>query len=375
MKRFRQIFITVGIVLLFFSSVVYGFTWTANKKLTNTVGGSHSPAIAVDGANIYVVWQDYTPSNGEIYFKRSVDGGITWKSDKRLTNTSGNSSNPAIAVDGTTIYVVWSDDTPGNYEIYFRRLNDGGITWTASQRLTSTAGGSHSPAIAVDGTNIYVVWQDDTPGNSEVYLKRSVDGGVTWTADQRLTNNAGISQHPIIAVDGSNIYVAWADNRPGNSEVYLKRSVDGGVTWTADQRLTNNAGISQNPAIAVDGSNIYVVWHDQTPGNPEIYFKRSVDGGIAWTADQRLTEENGASCFPVIAVDGSNIYVVWANDPGLGPEIYFKRSVDGGVTWKVNRKLTKTRHYFPAIAVDGSNIYVVWEYDFDEIYFKKGVLD
>ncbi len=40
------------------------------------------------------------------------------------------------------------------------------------------------------------------------------------------------------------------------------------------QRLTNNAGDSLSPAIAVDGSNIYVVWQDDTRGDPEIYFKK-----------------------------------------------------------------------------------------------------
>src|SRR4030042_972117 len=142
MKRFRQIFITVVIFLLLFSAVAYGDTWTANKQITNTLGDSKSPAIAVDGSNIYVVWQDNTPdlSNEEIYFKRSVDGGVTWKTDKRLTNNAGgnyDSQYPAIAGDGSHIYVVWYDNAPGSYEIYFKRSVDGGATWKTKQRLTN----------------------------------------------------------------------------------------------------------------------------------------------------------------------------------------------------------------------------------------------
>jgi len=71
MKRFRQIFITVVIVFLLFSSAIaYGGTWTTNKNLTNNAGYSQYPAIAVDGSNIYVVWTDTTPGNYEIYFKK-----------------------------------------------------------------------------------------------------------------------------------------------------------------------------------------------------------------------------------------------------------------------------------------------------------------
>jgi len=378
----RYIFITV-IVLLLFSAVAYGDTWTASKMITNTLGDSKYPAIAVDGSNIYVVWQDNTPdlSNEEIYFKRSVDGGVKWTADKRLTNNAGgnyNSYNPTIAVDGPNIYVVWEE----SYEIYFKRSVDGGDTWTTNKRLTNNAGYSQYPAIAVDGSNIYVVWTDSTPGNYEIYFKRSVDGGDTWTTNKRLTNNAGGSVYPAIAVDGSNIYVVWQDTTPGNSEIYFKKSVDGGTTWATNKRLTNNSGGSVYSAIAVDGPNIYVVWYDNSPGNYEIYFKKSNDGGTIWTTNKRLTTNAGASSSPAIAVDGPDISVVWADSTPGNYEIYFKKSNDGGATWTTDKRLTNNAlgSMFPAITVDGSNIYVVWQNFITfpmnwEIYFKKGVLD
>ncbi len=47
-----------------------------------------------------------------------------------------------------------------------------------------------------------------------------------------------------------------------------------GATWTT-QRLTWNSGNSYKPTIAVDSSNhIHVVWHDDTPGNREIFYKK-----------------------------------------------------------------------------------------------------
>jgi hypothetical protein len=168
--------------------------------------------------------------------------------------------------------VVYSVVGEEYYEIYFKRSVNGGITWTAGKLLTNNESFSSNPAIAIDALNIYVVWSD----SGEIYFKRSVDGGVAWKAIKRLTNNTGGSRHPTIAVNGSNIYVVWEDLTPGNYEIYFKRSVDGGVTWTADKKLTNNAGASFGPVIAVNGANIYVVWYDNTPGNPEIYFKKGV---------------------------------------------------------------------------------------------------
>ena len=65
MKKFREIFVTVMIFLLFFSAMAYGITWSTKKRLTNNEGGSGSPAIAVDGSNVYVVWCDDTPGIGD----------------------------------------------------------------------------------------------------------------------------------------------------------------------------------------------------------------------------------------------------------------------------------------------------------------------
>ena len=128
----------------------------------------------------------------------------------------------------------------------FPRIVNADDTWI-TQRLTHNGGGSAYPQIAVDGLNIYVVWQDNTlGGNPEIYFKRSVDGGASWTT-KALTNNAGVSVNPTIAVDGQNIYVVWDDDTSGNSEIYFKKSVDRGVTWKAEKNLSNNEGESGGP--------------------------------------------------------------------------------------------------------------------------------
>jgi hypothetical protein len=123
--------------------------------------------------------------------------------------------------------VVWTDDTPGNEEIYFKKSVDGGIAWTTDKRLTTNTGDSHAPAIAVGGSNIYVVWEDETPGNTEIYFKKSTDGGSTWI-QKRLTNDAPLgSIHPAIAADGSNVYIVWQNfiSMPMNFEIYFKKGI------------------------------------------------------------------------------------------------------------------------------------------------------
>jgi hypothetical protein len=72
MRRFRQILIEVVTVLLLFSSVVYGDTWTTSKRLTNTAGDSMKPTIGVEDSNIYVVRDGPSAGNHEICFKKGA---------------------------------------------------------------------------------------------------------------------------------------------------------------------------------------------------------------------------------------------------------------------------------------------------------------
>ena len=76
-------------------------------------------------------------------------------------------------------------------------------------------------------------------------------------------------------MDGSNIYVVWWGYYIEYSEIFFKRSADGGVSWTASKQLTNNAVDSEFPAIAVDGSNVHVVWNQKFVHN-YIYYKKGV---------------------------------------------------------------------------------------------------
>jgi len=151
--------------------------------------------------------------------------------------------------------------------------------WTPAQRLTWTSGTSWYPAVAAfPPGDIYVVWHDETAGNEEIFFKKSTDGGSSWAPGKRLTWNAGSSVGQVIAVNGTgHLYIVWYDNTPGNMEIYFKESTDGGESWSANKRLTWNSGSSMFPAISADMSgNVHVVWSDNTSGNVEVYYKKYI---------------------------------------------------------------------------------------------------
>src|SRR4030065_135449 len=90
-----------------------------------------------------------------LFLPVAAKGDITWIPEKKLTTNAGDSKSPSIAVNGSKVYVVWSDNTPGNYEIFYKKSTDGGNTWSANKKLSSTSGSSEKPSITVDGSDIY----------------------------------------------------------------------------------------------------------------------------------------------------------------------------------------------------------------------------
>lgn len=68
-------------------------------NLSNHFGSSFSPAVAISGNNVYVVWKDIRSGNFEILYIASADSGVTF--DDILSNLSTNtgaSESPTIGV-------------------------------------------------------------------------------------------------------------------------------------------------------------------------------------------------------------------------------------------------------------------------------------
>jgi len=381
MKKTALAMTVIGIFLF---ALAARADWSANKRFTWTAGASEKPSIAIStGGALHVVWHDGTVGNYEIYYKRSLDNGVTWEGNQRLTWTTGDSLVPKIAADSTGgIHVVWQDDTPITNDIYYKGSTNGGTTWSAVKRITMTSGESYSPAIAIDPNDtIHVVWYDHTPGDPEIYYIEGENNGSTWTAARRLTWTSGYSRYPAIAAQSAkDLHILWSNNAAGNEEIYHRKSGDGGDTWSAPKRLTYTSGGSFESALTVDsGGNICAVWYDYTPGFSDLYSRRSTDGGTNWGPLKRITYTGGSTYGPALARDSNQIiHLAFYDDtPGLY-EIYYRKSLDGGATWSATQRLTWTSLWseYPDIAVDSNyTVHIVWG-DFTpgnyEIYYKKG---
>ena len=378
MKTFPLLFVLLFGVLLSLPTESQA-QWQTDVRLTYDPGLSLTAynngwRIAANGDVVHAVWADDGDGNLEIYYKRSVDGGITWGPDLRVTSNTAESHHPSVSVSGSVLHVVWQDNRDGNFEIYYKRSTDGGIGWGGDTRLTNDSAESRYPSAAVSGQAIHVVWYDSRDGNEEIYYKRSTDGGSSWGTDTRLSNDPAWSTFASVSVSGSVVLVVWADLRDAGWEIYYKRSADGGISWGPETRLTYSIRWAEYPSVSVSGSVVHVVWQDDRHTTEEVYYIRSTDGGASWGAETRLTNNTAWSLRPCVSVSGSVVHVVWHDYRDGNAEIYYKRSPDGGSSWEADTRLTSNSAYSenPSVSASGSppngGVHVVWQDDRDGNY-------
>jgi hypothetical protein len=291
-------------------------------NISNNTANSYFPGLAVSedknsfgNDSVHLVWTDNSTGSGDILYKRSADNGTSFSSTRNLSNNSGNSTAAQIASYQDNVYVVWEDATTGNGDIYFKKSVDNGTSFGNIENLSNNTSSSDLFHIAVSGSNIYVVWTDNATGNGDIYFKKSVDNGTSFGNIENLSNDNGKSYGARIVISGNNVYVVWNDGSTGKGDIYFKRSADNGTSFSSTQNLSNNPGNSTAAQIASYQDNVYVVWEDATTGNGDIYFKASLDNGTKFSGQKVLAKNNGSSYDPQLAVSLNNIiYGVWLDN-------------------------------------------------------------
>jgi hypothetical protein len=281
-----------------------GGTWDSPSELPSYQYGLDSFALGATGPYVYAVWQEVIgcEEETELLFSRSIDNGATWADDVTLAGCGGEGGNfvdyLVMAISGNKIFVLYSDQG----DINIIRSTDNGASWNSRNNLSNNPGSSLFSGIAVQGSNVYVLWTQLNTDRTlaDIFLKRSSDSGATWKSSKNISNNAGWSEHGLIAISGSNVYVAWEDTTGGDLDILFRRSTDRGATLKSTISISNNDGTSTGPRMLVTGTSIFIVWTDDTPGNNDILHRRSPDNGATWKTTQNLSNNGGTSQTPQI---------------------------------------------------------------------------
>ncbi|MCG2826510.1 MAG: hypothetical protein L6265_07980 [Thermoplasmatales archaeon] len=362
--------------------------WSKDIRLTNDTANSLHPSIAVDlNGTIYVVWEEARDIEQSgywgIYFTKSNDGGETWSNPERINAPSNDGHAPNIIIDqNNTIHVVWSGAPieENYYEIYYKKSTDGGNAWSEDIRLTYAPDDSFTPKIVAYGNTLHLVWSDKRDGNFEIYYKRSNDGGNSWSDDVRLTNDGGDSKLPSIGSDlVGNLHVVWYDKRADIYQLYYREGLNCGEQWEDEICLSQGHGfttlIADSPACLTDScNNVHIFWQDGPFGQDNIFYKKK--SGDSWDQEKEIVSGDSRSTHPSSIIDSTNsLHLIW-DDDREGRDLYYNMRAEDWGTWGEEIKIThSTNAWDPAITIDPTNIiHVVWvdkRDDNQEIYYKR----
>jgi hypothetical protein len=339
---------------------------------------ANEPSIAVDPTNPNVMaigWRQFDTVSSNFRqagWAYSTDGGRTWTFPGVL-DPGVFRSDPVLGFDAA-----------GNF--YYNSLQVvGSSTFNCDVFTSLTGGASWGPAVfayggdkawmtvdrsgGVGDGHLYCAWSTASNSYAPNTFTRSTDGAQTFSYPSLipLTPIWGTLD---VGPDGT-LYVAGVD--PGDWFQFLVAKSTTVKDSTAAPTFAFTAPVNLNGAIdfgagpnpggllgqawvGVDHSAgptagyVYLACSvDPIGPDPlDVYFARSTDGGLGWSTPLRINDDstiNGAwQWFGTMDVaPNGRIDVIW-NDTRNGifteSELYYAYSMDGGVTWSLNEKLS-----------------------------------
>jgi photosystem II stability/assembly factor-like uncharacterized protein len=220
--------------------------------------------------------------------------------------------------------------TPSGSGSVLRKTVNGGTTWTAAAGAPPIGAG----IAAMDFVDANIGWAGGNPGNAKLY--KTVDGGANWT----LQLTAGFSSvNDVEFLDAS---VGWSAQ--GGAVFY---TTNGGAT------LTNASGESDVVEISFPNANDgWAVSTTGTGAQPRVFV--SHDGGASFTTQLVEADIPGANALAAIHfINGLEGWAVGNNGTVL-------HTSDAGLNWD-DRSIVTTADWQDVIFVDALHGWVVGE--------------
>jgi hypothetical protein len=208
-----------------------GTTFGRTVHISSNANQETFPKIAAYEGSVYIAWNmagdnvDERDNEG-LFFVRSLDGGNTFDNIIKL-NHENDFGELQVAAFDETVYVVsggiHSVDVNG---VFFTRSIDGGRSFSEPVTIDGNATFVNPLNVEVgayDEQFSYLAAQVTVLGNEEILLLEMTGNDSTRVIN--LSNNPKISECPSIAMTGDNIYVVWEDMTPGNHEILYAKGI------------------------------------------------------------------------------------------------------------------------------------------------------
>lgn len=235
-------------------------------------------------------------------------GGIT-----NISVSGGNQTRPDVTSNGTDFFVVWQDQRFTQYRVFGSRVNHEGESLDPSGLDISGGpnGGYPYPQVTWDGTQWITAW--DNYGEFSYAARISTQGVVLDPGGVVLAANASL---PSLAgkPGGGGAQVVWTDLRGGGASTYdiytAFFSSAGAVGPNAPVSL--GAPSQRQPDLAPNGTGYLSAFLSEVSGETRIKVQRLNANGSAIDSEPILVQGGFRTLRnPRVAWNGSVYLVVW----------------------------------------------------------------
>ncbi len=344
----------------------------------NIVGdAANEPSIAVDPKNpnhIVIGWRQFdnvTSNFRQAGYGYSSDGGQHW-TFPGVIDPGVFRSDPVLDVDTSGVFYYNSLTANANlYTCKVYKSTNGGATWDQG----TDAHGGDKQWMVIDrsghqGTgNIYAYWTQYYSSCQPGFLTRSTNAGASYD-DCQWVDNDPFWGTLTVGPEGE-LYVcgAWSSDGILVAKSTNAQVVGSAIVWDINnyanmdgnlvsQSPINPVGIMGQANVDVDRSNgpgrgnVYVLAAVKRISNTDpgdVMFARSTDGFLTFDPPVRINSDVSTTNYQWLATmsvaPNGRIDVAWLDtrDAPAGSflsALYYSYSVDQGVTWSANEKLS-----------------------------------
>lgn len=330
---------------------------------------SQSQTVVGSSGQSFVVWADYAEDRPEpdIQARRiRPDGTFPDSVPVVVSVLYPTQWEPAASFDGTNYLVVW-EEVPGapDYtcsDVWAALVSPTGQTLPPGRIEVSAEGeDQHYVGAAFDGVNHLVVWQDQRDGDPQIYAARVNPAGQVLDADGIRVAAENDETRPCAAGGDTLSLVAWERDRDNVFGVRVGRS--GAVLGDPEDLTPDRMG--EEPAVAFDGTNFLVVYHDPTGSHENICGTQCSQSGAVLNAEFVISQgDTTDNAWPAVAFDGTNFLVAWQAEVDESHAIHAARltpacAVLDSPGFLVSGSAGNGQH--PAVGFDGSEFFVAWQ--------------
>jgi len=254
------------LVILF--SQDYGETFKFTNLSNSPIKLSWNSRIKVSEPYVFVTWNEAVRNQSDIFFSKSSNYGKSFSKPINLSNNPLKTVDSAIGVFENNVFIVWNDMTKRTTNIFFSKSSDYGETFDEPINLSNSSGTpiiSRDGSLAVSEGKIFLVWYDESEKDNYIYFTKSTDGGLTFSDPINLRQSNATSKFAQVAANGKNVYVVWQDYSEGNGDIFLRESNDYGATFGSIKNLSHDELESNlfilGPQMVMSEDNVYTVWH------------------------------------------------------------------------------------------------------------------